>query len=145
MMLKVSFLSLSDKFWRLLKAGDIVPLADFAVTGNNINHCLGLAFNDSVPLATCADFNLNLPQPPTSQSRRRPEAQRQHKLRAGSSRLGVDRIDRRASGASQCRDAARGRCLLTRSLGALPPFQLPPAGPNVGPLLIYHENKAVST
>lgn len=44
--LKASFLSLSDKFWRLVKAGDVTPLADFAVTGNNISPCLRTAFRD---------------------------------------------------------------------------------------------------
>lgn len=41
-----SVLSLSDKCWRLLRAGNIIPPADFAVTGNNINPCLGMAFDD---------------------------------------------------------------------------------------------------
>lgn len=39
-MLKASLLSLSDKFWRLVKAGDVIPLASSAVTGNNVNLCL---------------------------------------------------------------------------------------------------------
>ena len=44
--LKASFWSLSDKFWRLLKAGDIIPLADFAVTGNNVNPYARIVFSD---------------------------------------------------------------------------------------------------
>lgn len=46
-MLKASILSLSDKFWTLWKAGDIVPLEDFAVSGNNINPYLRVIFHDS--------------------------------------------------------------------------------------------------
>lgn len=41
-----SILSLSDKFWRLLKAGNTIPPADSAATGNNINPCLRMVFSD---------------------------------------------------------------------------------------------------